>query len=86
MKYTKEYIKKLDTETIDFCCRWLWDSLKRGRLTENLGRTKAQREYAHDSNDGFENAFDMLRVLKKYNTETKNCADEISLFDDDMKE
>lgn len=86
MKYTKEYIKNLDTKTIDFCCRWVWDSLKRARLTENNGKTKAQREYAHDSNNGIEFAFDMLRVLKKHNLNAENLADDFTLLDDNIRE
>lgn len=86
MKYKKETIQELDAKTIDFCCRWLWDSLKRRRITENDGKTKAQREYAHDSNNGIEFAFDMLRVLKKYNLNGENIANEFTLLDDDIRE
>lgn len=86
MKYTKEHVQKLDAQTIDFCCRWVWDALKRRRLTENNGKTKAQREYAHDSNNGIEFAFDMLRRLKKYNNGSAEMAQEFALLDDDVKE
>lgn len=86
MKYTRQQVQNLDNTTIDFCCRWLWDSLKRRRMTENDGKTKAQREYAHDSNNGIEFAFDMLRRLKQYNAGSANMAQDFSLLDDDMKD
>lgn len=86
MKYTNKYIQKLDAQTIDFCCRWVWDALKRRRITENDGKTKAQREYAHDSNNGIEFAFDMLRKLKNYNNGSVEMAQEFTLLDDNIKE
>ena len=85
MKYTKEYIKKLDQNTIDFCKRWVWDTWKRYKITENDYKTKAQREFVHDRNIGIETAFDMLRTLEKYATGQTEIADEITLFDDNMR-
>lgn len=85
MKYTKKDVLELDAKTIDFCARWVWDSLRRRRLTENAGKTKTQREYAHDSNNGIEFAFDMLRQLKKYNAGAANIAEEFTLLDDQIR-
>lgn len=85
MKYTKNDVLQLDTKTIDFCARWLWDTWRRHKMTEGTEKTKAQREYAHAFGHGLEFGFDMLRKLQKYNSGAENIADEFALLDDEIR-
>lgn len=83
MKYTKECVSTLDEKTLDFAKRWIWDALKRSQLGVDTLKTKAQREYRNAFNHGVEFAFDMIRVLKRYQ-KGGNILDEFSLLDDDI--
>lgn len=84
MKYTKQDILNLDAKTIDFCARWLWDTVKRFRLTDDLAKTKARRELNHARTEAIANAVDMLEILRGYNQDPTMLCDEFSLFDEDL--
>lgn len=83
--YTRQDVLSLDAKTIDFCARYLWDSLRRFQMTENDGKTKAAREYAKARNHGVETAYDHLRYLKQYATGAVKVADNITLWDDNPR-
>jgi hypothetical protein len=83
-KYTKQDVATLDPKTIDFCEKWLWDTVKRFRLTDDLAKTKARRELNHARTDAIANAVDMLEILRGYNQDPTILCDEFSLFDEDL--
>ena len=86
MKYTKKDVLNLDAKTIDFCARWIWDNVRRHKLSESItGKTKAQRDYSHAFGHGLEFGFDLLRALKNYNNGSENIADDFSLLDDEIR-
>lgn len=86
MKYTKTDIKNLDGATLHFVKSWLWDTLRRAQMTENTGKTKAAREYAHARNHGLEWAFDEVRNIDQYRTGQREPADVVELLTDSMRE
>lgn len=82
-KYTKKDVLELDAKTIDFCERWIWDSVKRLRMTENQGRNKATREAARYRNNGIASACDILEILRNYN-KTGDMCESFTLWDEDL--
>lgn len=81
--YTKKDVLELDAKTIDFCERWIWDCVKRFRMTDNTGKNKATREAARNRTDGMANACDMLEVLRNYN-KTGDMCESFTLWDEDL--
>lgn len=82
MKYTKDYIKQLDTKTLDFINNWLFDTYKRYDLSKNAGKTKKIREYCQYKTDGLLMAYQEIKILTQdIKNNGGNLCDEISLFD-----
>lgn len=82
MKYTKDYIKQLDTKTLDFINNWLFDTYKKYDLSKNTGKTKKIREYCQYKTDGLLMAYQEIKTLtQNIKNNGGNLCNIISLFD-----